>query len=139
MAYIQTGRQSSCRVVPYGACARRFLIGFAPHGQLLTVLGPCVGPITRRAARSARSPGAGAGENVFADRSPRQLASRICVYCTGYDSMIFKARLLMDKAGYDRMNRRIDTTKRIALPIPTVDIVFAEGWVYRKSFGPSTI
>ena len=49
--------------------------------------------------------------------------------------MIFiKARLLRDKAGYDRMNRRIDTTKRIALPIPTVDIVFAEGWVYRKSF-----
>jgi len=71
------------------AHARRFLIGdrligFAPH-----VVGSDHAP---RAQARARAPGR--GKMCLRIDRPDHLASRICVYCTGYDSMIFiKARL----------------------------------------------
>lgn len=76
------------------AHARRFLIGdrligFAPHVES--------GPITRRAhwpRAQARARAPGRGKMCLRIDRPDHLASRICVYCTGYDSMIFiKARL----------------------------------------------
>jgi len=76
------------------AHARRFLIGFASFHAFHGRRGPI--RITRRAGRApsaVRAPGR--GKMCLRIDRPDHLASRICVYCTGYDSMIFiKARLL---------------------------------------------